>query len=54
MNALQAIRIIRILNKFCMRSKRIIQNISLTLVEIIEITKSFLYMELEDCYFHEN
>ena len=26
----------------------------LTLVEIIKVTKSFLYMELEDYYFEEN
>ena len=44
---LRATRIERVLNKFCTRFERIIQTF-LTLVEIIEVTKSLLYMEFED------
>ena len=50
LGALRTIRIVRVLNKFFTRSERIIQNIS----DIIEVIKSFLYMEHEDYYFGKN
>ena len=43
-------RIVRVLNKFCTRSESIIKTF-LTLVEVIEVTNLFLYMELENFYF---
>ena len=49
----RATRIERVLNKFFTRFVRIIQRF-LTLIEIIEVTKSLLYMEFEDYYFEEN
>ena len=48
-------RRIRVSNKFCTRSQRIIQVIfDINFVDIIEVTKSYLYVELEDCYYEEN
>ena len=51
--AIRTTHFVRVLNKFCTRSEGIIQAF-LTLVEIIEVTKSLLYMKLEDYYFEEN
>ena len=45
-------RIVRVLNKFCTRSEQSIKTF-LTLVDIIEVTKSFLCMKLEEYYLEE-
>ena len=50
---LRTTRIVRVLNKFCTRSEQSFKAFQ-TLAEIIEVTKSFLCMELEDNYLEEN
>ena len=51
--ALRTTRIVRVLNKFCTGPNESLKAF-LTLVEIIEVTKWFLYMKHEHYYFEEN
>ena len=52
--SLRTAGIVRVLNKFCTRSERIIQNISDIIILILLRFQSFLCMELQDYYLEEN